>query len=96
MNQDHCNSLDPPLADIVLFELTLKALGFKTRLLGEGLHTLIKGVLFSRAQNSSLEQSVMVSSRQIGNVVMLLKKCQAIKGGTRITNPSSVTAQTHR
>ena len=36
-----CNN--PPLADIVLFGLPLKV--FKTRLLGRGFHTLIKGVL---------------------------------------------------
>ena len=37
-----CNGPSPPLADIVLFGLPLKAL---TRQLGEGFHTLINGVL---------------------------------------------------
>ena len=43
------NTPDPPLADIVLFGLSL--LGFKTRLLGEGFHTLINGDLFSSPTN---------------------------------------------
>ena len=40
---------DPPLADIVLLGLPLKAL--KTRLLGGGFHTFINGVLFSSPTN---------------------------------------------
>ena len=48
--ETYCNDPGPPLADIVLFglfpfRLTLKV--FKTRLLGKGFHTLIKGVSFS-------------------------------------------------
>ena len=39
-----CNSLSPPLADIVLFGLPLKV--FKTCLLGRGFHTLIKSASF--------------------------------------------------
>ena len=48
-----CNAPDPPLADIVLFGLSLSGFpqGFKTRLLGEGFHTLINGVLFSSPTN---------------------------------------------
>ena len=40
-----CNSLSPPLADIVFFEFSLKV--FKTCLLGRGFHTLVKNILFS-------------------------------------------------
>ena len=40
-----CNSSSPTLTDIVLFGLLLKV--FKTHLLGRGLHTLVKNVLFS-------------------------------------------------
>ena len=40
-----CNSSSPPLANIVLFGLSLKV--FKTCLLRRGFHTLIKGVSFS-------------------------------------------------
>ena len=44
-----CNSPSPPLADIVLFGLSLLGFPtrFKTRLLGRDFHTLIKNVLFS-------------------------------------------------
>ena len=44
-----CNGLDPPLTDIVLFGLSFRASpqSFKTRLLGEGFHTLINSGLFS-------------------------------------------------
>ena len=37
-----CNDPNSPLADIILFGLSLSG-SFKTRLLGEGLHTLING-----------------------------------------------------
>ena len=40
-----CNSPSPPLADIVLFGLSLKV--FKTRLQGRGFYTLIKNVSLS-------------------------------------------------
>ena len=48
-----CNGLDPPLADIVLFGFPFWAFpqGFKTRLVGEGFHTLINGGLFSFPSN---------------------------------------------
>ena len=45
-----CNGPSPPLVDIVLFRLSLSSFPlrfFKTRLLGRGFHTLIKGVSFS-------------------------------------------------
>ena len=44
-----CNGPDPPLADIVLFGLSLlgSPQGFKTGMLGEGFHTLINDGLFS-------------------------------------------------
>ena len=47
---DYCNSPSLPLADIVLFGLSLSGYPsrfFKTRLLGRGFHILIKGVSFS-------------------------------------------------
>ena len=44
-----CNGPSPSLADIVLFELSLKV--FKTCLLGRGFHTLIKSVSFSSPTN---------------------------------------------
>ena len=40
-----CNNPSPPLANIVLFRLSL--LGLKTLLLGRGFHTFIKNVSFS-------------------------------------------------
>ena len=48
-----CNDPDPPLTYIVLFGLSLSGFpqGFKTRLLGEGFHTLINGGLFSSPTN---------------------------------------------
>ena len=48
-----CDSLYPPLVDIVLFQLSLSGSpqDFKTRLLGEGFHTLINGGLFSSPTN---------------------------------------------
>ena len=49
--QRRCNDPDPPLADIVLFGLSLCPKGFKTRLQGEGFHTLINGGLFSSPTN---------------------------------------------
>ena len=45
-----CNGLGPPLVDIILFGLSLSGFPsrfFKTRLLGSGFHTIIKGVSFS-------------------------------------------------
>ena len=44
-----CNSLSPPLVDIVLFELSLSSFPsrFKARLLGRGFHTLIYKGCFS-------------------------------------------------
>ena len=44
-----CNSPSLPLADIVLFGLSLK--NFKTHLLGRGFHALIKNVSFSSPTN---------------------------------------------
>ena len=53
-----CNNPNPPLGDIVLFGLSLSGFpfraspqDFKTRMLGEGFHTLIKGLLFSSPTN---------------------------------------------
>ena len=53
-----CNDPDPPLADIVLLGLSLSGFpfraspqSFKTRLLGQGFHTLINDVLFSSPTN---------------------------------------------
>ena len=48
-----CNDPDPLLADIVLFELSPSGSpqDFKTRLLMEGFHPLINGVLFSSPTN---------------------------------------------
>ena len=40
-----CNSLSSPLADIVLFGVSLKV--FKPHRLGRGFHTLIKNISFS-------------------------------------------------
>ena len=48
------NDPDPPLADIVPFRFSLSLFppqGFKTHLVGEGFHTLIKGRLFSFPTN---------------------------------------------
>ena len=39
-----CNGPSPPVADIILFGLSLKV--FKMRILGSGFHTLIKNVSF--------------------------------------------------
>ena len=48
-----CNAPDPPLADIasLSFPFRVSPQGFKTRLLGEGFHTLINGGLFSSPTN---------------------------------------------
>ena len=62
-----CDNPDPPLADIVLFGLSLSGFSpqdYKTRLLGEGFHTLINGVLFSSPTNMGHHNNEPISGMQ--------------------------------
>jgi len=64
-----CNSSSPPLADIVLFGLSLKV--FKTCLPGRGFHTLIKDVSFSSPTDEGSHNHIHFSLKSNNPIILI-------------------------